>query len=46
VIFEKMENRMRVRDTDEGSELQSRVNDLKLLLEAYRTGAVTENHPA
>ena len=45
VIFEKMENRMRVRDTDEGSELQSRVDDLKLLLEAYRTGAVTENHP-
>ncbi len=46
VIFEKMENRMRIRDTDEGSELQTRVNDLKLLLEAYRTGAVTENHPA
>ena len=46
VIFEKMENRMRVRDTDEGTELQTRVNDLKLLLEAYRTGAVTENHPS
>ena len=44
VIFEKMETRMRVRDTDEGEELQTRVNDLKLLLEAYRTGAVTENH--
>ena len=46
VIFEKMENRMRVRDTDEGTELQTRVDDLKLLLEAYRTGAVTENHPS
>ena len=46
VIFEKMENRMRVRDTDEGTELETRVNDLKLLLEAYRTGAVTENHPS
>ena len=44
VIFEKMENRMRVSQTDEGEELQTRVNDLKLLLEAYRSGAVTENH--
>ena len=44
VIFEKMETRMRVSQTDEGEELQTRVNDLKLLLEAYRSGAVTENH--
>ncbi len=44
VIFEKMETRMRVSQTDEGSELQTRVADLLLLLEAYRTGAVTEDH--
>ena len=44
VIFEKMETRMRVSMTDEGSELQTRVDDLMLLLEAYRTGAVTEDH--
>ena len=44
VIFEKLETRMRVSQTDEGSELQTRVEDLKLLLEAYRTGAVTEDH--
>ncbi|MBQ7001208.1 MAG: fructose-1,6-bisphosphatase [Oscillospiraceae bacterium] len=44
LIFEKMENRMRVSMTDEGTELQTRVDDLLLLLEAYRTGAVTENH--
>ena len=44
VIFEKLEKRMRVSQTDEGEELQTRVNDLKLLLEAYRSGAVTENH--
>ena len=43
-IFEKLENRMRVSQTDEGSELQTRVDDLLLLLEAYRSGAVTENH--
>ena len=46
VIFEKMETRMRVSQTDEGEELQTRVDDLLMLLEAYRTGAVTENHPA
>ena len=45
-IFEKMETRMRVSETDEGAELKSRVDDLMLLLEAYRSGAVTEDHPA
>ena len=44
VIFEKMETRMRVSQTDEGAELQTRVDDLLMLLEAYRNGAVTENH--
>jgi len=44
VIFEKMETRMRVSQTDEGTELQTRVDDLLLLLEAYRSGAVTEDH--
>ena len=44
VIFEKMETRMRVSETDEGAELQTRVDDLLMLLEAYRNGAVTENH--
>ena len=44
VIFEKLETRMRVSQTDEGEELQSRVDDLMMLLEAYRSGAVTEDH--
>ena len=44
VIFEKMEHRMKVSETDEGRELQAQVDELKELLEAYRTGAVTENH--
>ena len=43
-IFEKLETRMRVSQTDEGAELQTRVADLMMLLEAYRTGAVTEDH--
>ena len=44
VIFEKLETRMLVSQTDEGAELQTLADDLTLLLEAYRTGAVTENH--
>ena len=43
-IFERMEVRLKVADTDEGKELQSRVDDLRDLLDAYRSGAVTENH--
>ena len=35
---------MRVAQTDEGRELQTRVDDLKALLEAYRSGAITEDH--
>ena len=44
VIFEKLETRMKVADTEEGRELQSRVDDLLLLLAAYRSGAVREGH--
>ena len=43
-IFEKMETRMRVSQTDEGAELQDRVDMLLMLLDAYRSGAVTEDH--
>ena len=43
-IFEVLETRMRVHQTDEGTELQTRVDDLLMLLEAYRSGAVTEDH--
>ena len=35
---------MTVSQTDQGRELQQRVDDLKQLLNAYRTGAVTEDH--
>jgi len=43
-VFEKLERRMKVADTDEGVVLQAQVEELMLLLEAYRTGAVAENH--
>ena len=35
---------MKVSMTDQGRELTARVEDLTMLLEAYRTGAVTEDH--
>ena len=44
VIFEKMETRMKVAETDEGRILAEQVNDLLDLLEAFRSGAVTEDH--
>ena len=43
-VFEKMESRVKVAQTDQGRELQARVDELKLLLEAYRSGAVAEDH--
>ena len=39
-----MEKRMKVSETDEGTELRSRVTDLTDLIAAYRSGAVAENH--
>ena len=45
VIFEVLGERMKVSQTDEGVELRAQVDDLTRLIEAYRTGAVTENHP-
>lgn len=44
LVFEKMETRLKVAQTDEGKRIQVQVDDLKRLLEAYRTGAVAENH--
>ena len=42
--IEQMETRMKVAQTDEGRHLQVQVDDLLRLLEAYRSGAVAENH--
>ena len=44
LIFERMETRMKVAETDEGRALQAQVDDLMQLLIAYRTGAVKEDH--
>ena len=44
LVFEHMESRVKIAQTDQGRELQARIDDLRLLLEAYRAGAVTEDH--
>ena len=44
VIFERMENRVKIAETDIGLELKRQADDLRRLLEAYRSGAVTEDH--
>ena len=43
-IFERMNTRMKVIETDQGRVLHEKVNDLMDLLEAFRSGAVAENH--
>ena len=43
-IVEKMQKRITVADTDEGKELAGRIEDLKELLKAYRSGPVSYTH--
>ena len=44
MIFERMDSRMKISETDNGRILQAQADDLRRLLLAYRTGAVTESH--
>ena len=44
VVFETLEKQAKIADTDRGRQHQAHVDDLKLLLEAYRAGVVTEDH--
>ena len=44
LIFERMESRVKIAETDVGRKLQAQADDLRRLLDAYRAGAVTENH--
>ena len=43
-VFEPLETRRKIRETDTGRELQRQVDDLMLLLDAYRDGVVAEDH--
>jgi fructose-1,6-bisphosphatase-3 len=42
-ILETRRTRLRVKDTDEGRELQEQIAELQQLLKAYRSGLVKEN---
>jgi len=42
-VLHKNTNRLRVCDTDNGKEIQQKINDLKQLLEAYRSGLIKES---
>ena len=44
VIFDRMESRIRINETDNGALLQQRIDDLKWLLLAYKTGEIKEEH--
>lgn len=41
-ILEIRHTRLRIRDTDEGQEIQQQIEDLQLLLKAYRAGLIKE----
>ena len=43
-VFERLEHRQLIQETDRGREIRARIEDLRLLLSAYRDGAVLEDH--
>ena len=43
-VVEFVSNRMLVKDTDNGKRLRAQVEDLKKLLEAYRSGKVRQRN--
>ena len=44
VVFERMEHRMKIAETDVGRQLQEQIDDLMDLLSAFRSGAIVEDH--
>ena len=44
VVFERMDARMKIMDTDNGRQLQEQIDDLMALLWAYRHGKIVEDH--
>ena len=43
-IFERMDTRQKIAETDIGRQLQEQIDDLMALLAAYRSGAIAEDH--
>ena len=43
-VFERLDGRQKIAETDTGRELSQQINDLMLLLDAYHDGVVAEDH--
>ena len=44
VVFDRMESRIKIKETDNGARLQRNIHDLKCLLQAYKSGSIKEDH--
>ena len=44
MVFERMDKRQKIAETDIGRTLQEQINDLLALLAAFRSGAIAEQH--
>ncbi len=44
VVFDRMESRIKIEETDNGACLQHNIDDLKCLLQAYKSGSIKEDH--
>ena len=44
VVFERMQSRIKIGETDIGAQLSRNIEDLKWLLLAYKTGEIKEDH--
>ena len=44
VVFERLDSRMKIMDTDNGRQLKEQISDLMALLWAYRHGEIVEDH--
>ena len=43
-VFDRMENRIRINETDAGQEIAKNIDDLKQLLAAFKSGQIAEQH--
>lgn len=44
VVFDRRESRIKVRETDAGKKIQQQIDDLKMLLDAYKSGEIKEDN--
>ena len=44
MVFEQLESRMKIAETDAGRQIQEQIKDLMALLAAYRSGEIVEDH--